>query len=265
MWKIHENPRFVDRFLKVFYGLSTSFCMFTPECPYFSPLRTQGSPAFPQGGRKKALRKNVAVKMGLNMGDLALSYGHFDTFQWGKLMGTLYKLMICYTIRYMYIYNVFLSLYIIYILYLYSEHLHQTIGKMRFQSLGILRDQHHGAIPKNWHPRAPGRTFEPFWNLPSIEKPWNNMLKAAIGAGVPCPIWLEHRRFTISVRILIISIGLDFAPGFLWRNRQLEWYIRDRHLFSSFGGSWCSTATLIFRVVDCTRYNFSISTDLGKS
>ena len=63
-----------------------------------------GHPAFPQGGRKKALRKNVAGKMGLKMVDLALSYGHFDTFQWGQFMGTLYELMICYRIRYIYIY-----------------------------------------------------------------------------------------------------------------------------------------------------------------
>jgi hypothetical protein len=175
-------------------------------------------------------------------------------------MGTLYELMICYTIRYIY-YIIFIS---IYILYLYSEHLHQTIGKMRFQSLrffGInIVTSWRLAIPKNWHPRAPGRTFEPFWKT----KHWKTMKKHAEtghwrGGSMSDLTWASY------VHHFSLSIGLDFAPGFLCKNRQLEWYIRDRHLFSSFGGSWCSTATLIFRVVDCTRYNFSISTHLGKS
>lgn len=64
---------------------------FSPHCqralarPQGGPF---GFPAFPQGGRKKALRKKVAVKIGLNIVDFAFS-AILSTFRWGEIDGTL--------------------------------------------------------------------------------------------------------------------------------------------------------------------------------
>ena len=53
---IVENPRFVASFPKFFHGHSTSFSNVSPRDPRDS-LPTPAGGAFPQGGRKKALRK----------------------------------------------------------------------------------------------------------------------------------------------------------------------------------------------------------------